>query len=163
MENNTVAQNAVNRELLESIRELLDNEKKNLMINRIRLVLVSACLAVCIMVAAITLGKFSALMQKADTAADVLTEAGNNINTLANDLEKVDFEKLGKSLNSIVDISGETIGEIHQAAGGLDQLVKDADEAMQHINSINFEDLNNGIQRLNDVLEPVANFFKIFK
>ena len=75
----------------------------------------------------------------------------------------MNLEKLGKSLGSIVDVSEETIGEIHNAVDGLDQLVKDADDAMQHINSINFEDLNNGIQRLNDVLEPVANFFKFFK
>ena len=163
MDGITDAQTDTSKELLEAVKELRNNERKNLMINRIRLVIVSVCLVICVITAIVTFSKFGMLMKKVDSAAEVLTEAGNNINTLAKDLEKMDFEKLGKSLGNIVDVSETTIGEIHNAVGGLDTLVKDADDAMQHINSINFEDLNNGIQRLNDVLEPVANFFKFFK
>ena len=163
MEYTAAAQNNTNKEVLDAIRELRATEKKNLRINRIRLVTALLCLVACVIVAIVMFGKAGALMKKADTALDALTDAGNNINALSEEIEKMDLEKLGKSLGNIVDVSEETIGEIHNAVGGLDQLVKDADDAMQHINSINFEDLNNGIQRLNDVLEPVANFFKFFK
>ncbi len=163
MEYTAAAQNNTNKELLDAIRELRATEKKNLRINRIRLMTALLCLVVCVITAIVVFGKFGALMKKADTALDALTDAGNNINALSEEIAKMDLEKLGKSLGNIVDISEETIGEIHQAVGGLDQLVKDADDAMQHINSINFEDLNNGIQRLNDVLEPVANFFNVFR
>ena len=160
MENTVAVQNDTNKELLDAIKELRDSEKKNLRINRIRLATALLCLVVCVIAAIVVFGKAGALMKKADTALDALTDAGNNINALSEEIEKMDLEKLGKSLGNIVDVSEETIGEIHQAVGGLDQLVKDADDAMQHINSVDFENLNNGIQRLNDVLEPVADFFK---
>ncbi|MBR4906318.1 MAG: hypothetical protein IKZ44_05630 [Clostridia bacterium] len=163
MENTVTAQNDANKELLDAIKELRNSEKKNLRINRIKLVTTLLCLVICLIVAIVMFGKAETLMKKADTALDALTDAGNNINALSEEIEKMDLEKLGKSLGNIVDVSEETIGEIHQAVGGLDQLVKDADDAMQHINSVDFENLNNGIQRLNDVLEPVANFFNIFK
>ena len=156
-------QNQTNTELIETIRELRGYEKKNLRINRIRMIISTVSLVICIVLAISVFRSVDSIAEKTDTTLDALTEAGNNISALAEEIEKMDIEKLGKSLGNIVDVSEETIGEIHQAVGGLDQLVKDADDAMQHINSINFEDLNNGIQTLNDVLEPVANFFRIFK
>lgn len=163
MEGVSTVPNGTDLELAAAIKELHRCEKKNLLINRIKLAIASACLLICVVLAVFVFRKSEALIKKTDTAMEVLTEAGNKINTLTDDLEKMDFDKLGKSLGNIVDVSEETIEEIHQAIGGLDQLVKDADDAMQHINSINFEDLNNGIQKLNDILEPVANFFKFFK
>ncbi|MBQ6235924.1 MAG: hypothetical protein IJK54_08385 [Clostridia bacterium] len=163
METTPIPQNRDNTELVEAIRELRGYEKKNLRINRIRLIISAVGLVICIALAVFVYRNVGSIVKKADTALDALTDAGNNINTLSEEIEKMDLEKLGKSLGNIVDISEETIGEIHQAVGGLDQLVKDADDAMQHINSVDFENLNNGIQSLNDVLEPVANFFNVFK
>ncbi len=163
METAPIPQNRDNTELVEAIRELRGYEKKNLRINRIRLIISAVGLVICIALAVFVYRNVGSIVKKADTALDALTDAGNNINTLSEEIEKMDLEKLGKSLGNIVDISEETIGEIHQAVGGLDQLVKDADDAMQHINSVDFENLNNGIQSLNDVLEPVASFFNVFK
>lgn len=160
MEADTIQQ--TNAELAAVIAELREYEKKNLLINRIRLWILSGCLVLGIAMLIFVFCYMGGFMQRADTAVEVLTEAGNNINTLAEDLEKMDFENLGKSLSNIVSVSEVTIGEIHQAAGGLDSLIRDADEAMQHINSVNYEELNNGIKRLNDVLEPLAKFFNIF-
>lgn len=163
METAPVTQNQNNTELADAIRTMHSYEKKNLRINRIRLIISVVSFVICIILALFVFRSVGSIAKKADTALDALTDAGNNINALSEEIEKMDLEKLGKSLGNIVDVSEETIGEIHNAVGGLDQLVKDADDAMQHINSINFEDLNNGIQRLNDVLEPVANFFNVFR
>lgn len=163
METAPILQDQTNTELIETLKTLHRYEKKNLRINRIRLIISVISLVICFILAIFVFQNVGAFTKKADTALDALTDAGNNINALSEEIEQMNLEKLGKSLGNIVDVSEETIGEIHNAVGGLDQLVKDADDAMQHINSINFEDLNNGIQRLNDVLEPVANFFKFFK
>ena len=163
METAPVPQQQINTELAEAIRTLHSYEKKNLRINRIRLIISVVSLVICIILAIFVFRNVGSITKKADTALDALTDAGNNINELSEEIEKMDLEKIGKSLGNIVDVSEETIGEIHQAVGGLDQLVKDADDAMQHINSVDFENLNKGIQTLNDVLEPVANFFRIFK
>lgn len=150
-------------ELKAMFDEMRSYEKKNLRINRIRMIISAVSLAICLALAVFIFRNVGSIAKKADTALDALTDAGNNINALSEEIDKMNLDKLGKSLGNIVEVSEETIAEIHQAAGGLDQLIKDADEAMNHINSVNFEDLNNGIQRLNDVLEPVANFFSIFK
>ena len=163
METAPISQDQTNTELIETLKTLHSYEKRNLRINRIRLIISVVSLVICIILAIFVFRNVSAFTKKADTALDALTNAGNNINALSDRIEKLELEKLAKSLGNIVDVSEETIGEIHNAVGGLDQLVKDADDAMQHINSVDFENLNNGIQRLNDVLEPVANFFKFFK
>lgn len=163
METAPIPQDQTNTELIETLRTLHRYEKKNLRINRIRLIISVISLMICIILAIFVFRNVGAFTKKADIALDSLTNAGSNINALSGRIEKLDIEKLAKSLGNIVEVSEETIDEIHNAVGGLDQLVKDADDAMQHINSINFEDLNNGIQRLNDVLEPIANFFKFFK
>lgn len=163
METAPIPQDQTNTELIETLRTLHTYEKKNLRINRIRLIISVISLMICIILAIFVFRNVGAFTKKADIALDSLTNAGNNINALSGRIEKLDIEKLAKSLGNIVEVSEETIDEIHNAVGGLDQLVKDADDAMQHINSVNFEDLNNGIQRLNDVLEPIANFFKFFK
>ena len=34
--------------------------------------------------------------------------------------------------------------------------------AIGNLSSVNIDDLNSGIKRLNEVLEPLANFFNIF-
>ena len=150
-------------QLKSALDELRAFEKKNLLINRIRMIFSAACLVILIIGLILIAVNVGSVVREVETVSKDVLETGNNINSVAQDLSKIEFEKLGISLQSIADISEDTLKQVYGAAGGLDQLVRDADEAMQHINSVNFEDLNNGIQRLNDVLEPVANFFKFFK
>ena len=150
-------------QLKSALDELRAFEKKNLLINRVRMIFSAACLVILIIGLILIAVNVGSVVREVETVSKVVLETGNNVNAVAQDLSKIDFEKLGISLQSIADISEDTLKQVNGAAGGLDRLVQDADEAMQHINSVNFEDLNNGIQRLNDVLEPVANFFKIFK
>ena len=163
MENTIDVQTRENEELASAIRELQSFEKKNLRINRIRLAISAACFAILLIAAIFLFAKGGPLIRKADAAADLLTNTGETVQSLVNELAEVDVKGLSSSLSNIVRISEETITEIHEATGGLNTLVQDADEAMQHISSVNYEELNTGIQTLNDVLEPVANFFRIFK
>ena len=160
METNTTNPSA--DRLLQTMDELRAYEKKNLRINRIRMVCSAACLILLIIAFVFVSINVKNVLKKVDEVSKVAIETGNNINLVAKDLEKVDFEKLGKSLQGIADVSEDTLKQVNQAAGGLEDLLKGAETAMNHINSINFDDLNNGIQRLNDVLAPVAKFFNIF-
>lgn len=150
-------------QLKNAIDELRAFEKKNLRINRIRMIISAACLAILIVGLIFIAVNVGSVVREVEAVSKVVLETGSNVNTVAQDLSKIDFETLGKSLQSIADISEDTLKQVNASAGGLDSLIKDADEAMQHINSVNFEDLNNGIQRLNDVLQPIAGFFNILK
>lgn len=149
--------------LKQTIEELRSFEKKNLRINRIRMICSIASLSlliIALILLSVNIGKVAKVIDEVSTIA---TETGNNINIVAQDLGKVDFEKLGKSIQGIADIGEDTLKQVNHAAGQLDNLIKGAETAMEHINSVNFEDLNNGIQRLNDVLEPLANFFNLLR
>ena len=149
-------------ELKKTIEELRTYEKKNLFINRLKLICSIASLALCIAAVCIAFFGLQPTVQKLNDMSVTLTEAGKNINTVANDLEKFDFDNLSTSLHSIVETSKDTVDEVYKTAQGLSTLMDTADVAMEHINSIDFENLNNGIQKLNEILEPVANFFHIF-
>ncbi len=157
----SVGQESVDQ-LKQTIDELRKYEKKNLFINRIRMICSAACLLlliIAIVLISINVGK---IMKQVDAVSEVLLKTGETINTVAEDLSKVDFEKLGKSIQNITDIGEDTLKQINQSASELDTLISSAEAAMNHLNSINFGDLNNGIQKLNEVLEPLAKFFNIF-
>lgn len=152
-----------NEKLMQMFEELRTYEKKNLRINRIRMLCSGLGLLILIVALIIGLSFVGTVVSKVNDVSKIAIVTVNNINTIAEQITKVDLEKLGKSLQSIADMGEVTLRQVSTATEGLDELVKDADEAMQHINSVNFQDLNNGIKELNDVLEPIAKFFNVFR
>ncbi len=159
----TVPQADTNEKLMQMFEELRTYEKKNLRINRIRMLCSGLGLLILIVALIIGLSYVGTVVSKVNDVSKIAIVTVNNINTIAEQITKVDLEKLGKSLQSIADMGEVTLRQVSTATEGLDELVKDADEAMQHINSVNFQDLNNGIKELNDVLEPIAKFFNVFR
>lgn len=160
---NTVSVPDNNEQLKQMFEEMRSYEKKNLRINRIRMVCTIAGLTFLIVALIALLVNVGTVVRKVNAVSEVAIKTVNNINAIAEQVTKVDLEKLGSSIQNVAELGEETLQQVKDATEGLDVLVKDADEAMQHINSVNFEDLNNGIQGLNDVLAPIANFFNIFK
>lgn len=160
---NTVSVPDNNEQLKQMFEEMRTYEKKNLRINRIRMVCTIAGLTLLIVALIALLVNVGTVVRKVNAVSEVAIKTVNNINAIAEQVTKVDLEKLGNSIQNVAKLGEETLQQVKDATEGLDVLVKDADEAMQHINSVNFEDLNNGIQGLNDVLAPIANFFHIFK
>ena len=163
METNPITVPDSNAEMRQMFEEMRGYEKKNLRINRIRMICSIAGLALLIIALIVVLVNVGTVVHKVNTVSEAAIKTVNNINTIAEQVTKVDLEKLGNSIQDVAELGEETLQQVKDATADLGSLVKNADDAMQHINSVNFEDLNNGIQRLNDVLEPVANFFKIFK
>ena len=151
----------IDAHLMQTVEELRTLEKKNLRINRLKLLFLLATLIVCIVAALFVYANIASTVRRIDEMSESLTEAGKNINAVAKDLEKFDFDKLSASLQSIVDTSESTVGEVYQAAQGLSVLLEDADVAMNHINAVDIEKLNDGIRQLNDILEPIASFFRV--
>lgn len=155
-------QPTVNDALLKSIEELKTYEKKNLRINRIKLICAFIAAALCVVIAIVLIGSAGRITENIDSISATMTEAGNNINLVAEDLQKIDFELLGNSVQSFADTGTETISQIKEATTGLDTILDEAEGAIQNISSINIDQLNQSIKELHDVLEPLANFFNIF-
>lgn len=149
-------------ELEKTLSELRDYEKKNLRINRIKLICAAAALAVCVVIAAVLIGNVKKITNEVENTAAVMNKAGESINDVAESLSEIDFEALSTSVQTFTGIGTETIEQIKTSTEGLDTLIEDAHTAIGNLSSVNIDDLNSGIKRLNEVLEPLANFFNIF-
>lgn len=74
------------------------------------------------------------------------------------------------SAKTTLDHMDQAITEMETALGAVEGLAEDAgkamegvDAALQNVNSIDFETLNQAITDLRDVVEPMANFFGKFR
>lgn len=146
-----------------TLEELLRYEKKNLLINRIKLVCAALCVVICIVVAIILTVNVGKITKEVESVSAVLTETGENIDVVAKDLNKIDFEALGTSIQSFAEVGTETIEQIKTSTQGLDEIMEQVKIAVGNLSDVNIEELNNGIKTLSDVLTPLAKFFNAFR
>ena len=155
-------QTVPNDSLLKTIEELREYEKKNLRINRVKLICAIAALALCILIAIVLFVNIGQITRNIEDLSAAVEETGENINNVAIDLQKIDFQTLSESAQDFTKAGTETIGQIKDATSGLDTLLNEAQTALKNISSINIDQLNESIQELHDVLQPLSNFFKVF-
>ena len=146
-----------------SIEELIRYEKKNLRINRIRLVCSLIAVALCVIIAVVLSVNVGRVVNEVEKVSDVMTEAGESINKVATSLNEIDFATLEKSVETFADVGTETIRQIQNSTKDLDTILEEVRTSINRLGSVNIDDLNNGIKTLNDVLEPLANFFHLFQ
>lgn len=140
-------------ELHQTLSELRDYEKKNLKMNRIKMICVIAIAALAFLTALILIINVGNVTSKIETLSKSVTETSETINAVAKDLNQVDLQKLAASIQTIADDGEDAILSIGKSAG----------EALEKINSIDIDELNAGIKTLSEVLEPLAKFFKAFQ
>ncbi len=149
--------------LVKTIEELRTYEKKNLRINRIKLCCSAVAAILCIIIAIVLSVYIGRITKNIDDLSAVMTEAGENITIVAEDLQKIDFEKLGGSVQMFAVTGTETINQVKEATKGLDVILDNANDAITNISNINIAQLNQSIQELHDVLKPLADFFNVFR
>lgn len=84
-----------------------------------------------------------------DQVAGTLT----NINTTIQDM------KLAEMTKSITDVAKEGSAGISDALEQIDQAMEGVSSAIKVIEGLDIQGLNDGISKLNDVLEPMSKFF----
>lgn len=148
------------------IDELHALEKKNYRINRIRMICSILSLIVLTAAAVVLLMNVKTVVTKADRITTTVSQAGtqfedvtNDIDVVLKDLEKIEFSKLGKSLQEIADLTKSAVEQINDSAGDLDKIVKSAETVLDNLSSLKIDSLNNGITELNRVLEDIKLFF----
>lgn len=152
-----------NESLQNSIEELKQLERKNLRLNRIKLICLALTTAACVLICVMLLVNIGKITKNIDDLSAVMTEAGSNINTVAQDLQKLDFRALGESVETFATTGAETVDQIRSSTQGLETLIEQISNAMKNLQSINIEQLNDSIQEMHDVLEPLSKFFKAFQ
>ncbi len=123
------------------LEEILKAQKKTLLGTRIVAVAaVGICVAVCI--------SLGILVPKVITTLDNVNDAVARTETLVASAE-------------------QSLSEIDGMITNVNDLVLDntesLEQAMENLNSINFDELNQAIQDLGDVVEPLANFVNKFR
>ncbi len=148
--------------LQETLDELKRMETKNLRMNRIKMVCVLVVAIVFLVVGTFVLINVQRVVRETESVAETVKEATVNINSVAKELNEIDYAELGKKLQSIVGMAEESMKVVSSSAGNLDQLITDSKTTMERLKSLDIEGLNAGIKRMNDVLKPLAEFFNIF-
>ena len=147
----------------DTLQELLRYEKKNLRINRIKLLCAALCVVICAVVAIVLIKNVNTITKEVETVSEVMTQTGENIDAVANDLSKIDFETLGISVQAFADVGTETIEQIKASTQGLDEIMAQVKIAVTNLSDINIDELNKGIKTLNDVLKPLEKLVEYFK
>jgi len=136
-------------EMLELMKKLEESSRKQLLYARIQCVaavVAVVCFAAIFFLIKDFLPQISAIVTQIPGVVDQMETVLGNLEVVTTELAAVDFESMITGINSLVS-SGET---------GLQ-------ETVAKLNSIDFETLNKAIQNLSEVIEPMANFFKVFK
>ena len=105
----------------------------------------SFCTGVAAVCCAALLALSLLLVPKVLTVMDSMEEVMGNLETITSELSDADIAGMVRDLDAL-------------ATGTESQL----SEAMEKLNSIDFETLNKAIANLSDAVEPMARFFNIF-
>lgn len=82
------------------------------------------------------------ILPKVNTLLDSAITSLNNVNSITREISKIDFEGLIDDVGSLVTTTEDDLAL-----------------TMEKLNSIDFEGLNEGIENLSAVIEPLADFF----
>ena len=144
------------------LKEILTTEKKRLRFARFGFIFsVAALLFGVIAVIALLIG-LHAVDTKIGDITDTLIDTAARINTVADQLNEIDFEALEESYLSFAESGAETIEQMQAALTSLSELSEQAETALSNLKAIDIETLNKSIAQLSQVLTPMANFFGRF-
>lgn len=138
-----------NKEMLELLQKIESNSRRQMVFARV------SCIAVVVMMGCIA-GIFFLIRDFLPEIAAIVTEIPavvaqmevvlENLEVVTENLSAVDFGVMVEGINALVS-TGQT---------GLE-------ETVTKLNDIDFEALNTAIRNLAEVVEPLADFFKVFK
>jgi len=137
-----------NKELLELLNKIEASNRKQLMYTRIQCiaaVLAVACFAGIFFLIKDFLPQISAIITEIPGVVEQMEIVLSNLEIVTSELTAVDFEGMVAGVNTLVQT-----GQL-----GLEQTV-------ENLNAIDFDTLNQAIQDLADVVEPLAKFSKLF-
>ncbi len=151
------------------LKQILDAQKKQIRLARIRLVLSAVCVVLLAAALVTVFLTVQYVQTQVDTAVGALKETAGNVNEIAEDLKTIDFAALEQSYRSLADVGTETMTALQDEIEGIGTLSEQAEKILENVgtaldklNSVDIDSLNEGIKRLNEVLEPLSNFFSAF-
>ena len=137
-----------NKELLELLKKIEESNRKQLIYTRVQCVaavVAVACFAGIYFLIKDFLPQISAIITQIPGVVAQMEVVLGNLEVVTTELAAVDFAGMIDGVNTLV-------------ATGQASLV----ETVGRLNAIDFEALNTAIDTLNQVIDPLAKFFKVF-
>ena len=135
--------------ILQLLEQIEKTNQKNVLYARLQFVF-AAVAAVCCAVLLFSGLKVLPELQAAATQAEIVL---NNLEDVTTELAKADLGSMVENVDGLVS--------------NVDALVSTSqvgvEETMDKLNKIDFDALNQAIEDLSDVIEPIAKFFKTFR
>lgn len=131
-----------NQEQIQRILEKMEmNSRKQLLYSRIQLICTVVLCGCCM----VLLFKIRQFMPQLELLATQAEQVLNNLEAVTGELQKLDMVAMVENINALVSTSREGV-----------------EEALGTINEINFDTLNQAIEDLAAVVQPMADFVKRF-
>ena len=131
----------------EMTQELLQVEKKQFSMLRIMMIANVVLAAGLVLALLLVVPRLLTVASEAETAL-------KEVNTLAGNAEKT-----LEGIDEVVENANTTVGS---AGRVLEENAEKMEEALEHINGIDFEKLNDAIRDLAQAVEPLANLGRVF-
>ena len=131
-----------NQKLLELLERMEKANRKQVIYARLQFVFSIVAALCCVVLVLAGMQVLPALQETAAQAEAVL----GNLETVTEELANADIGGMVKNVDSLVTTSQTGV-----------------EQTMSKINAIDFEALNDAIQDLSDVIEPIAKFFNTFR
>ncbi len=138
-----------NREMLALLEKIEAANRKQLLYTRIQcgaMLLAAVCIGGIYVLIRALAPQVSAVVTELPGLVTQLETVLGNLELVTRELTAVDFSAMVEGINTLV-ATGQT---------GLE-------ETVAKLNAIDFEALNQAIDTLNQVIEPLAQFFKVFR
>ena len=133
------------RELLERLDKSNRQQVKNARLQSVLAILTAVCFLALVFVIVSVVPQFEALFTELDSLLEQAETVMTNLETVTTELTQVDFAGMVNDVDQLVTSSQQGL-----------------EETLEKVNSIDFENLNDAIESLAQVIEPLSKFFKVF-
>ncbi len=137
-------QHMINQE--EHNKEMAQTEKAQLKYQKLSFVMSALSAVIMAVILIIVIGLASYIVPKVDT---IYTSTMKNLNNLEELTTELNEAHLSETVNNINNLTLNATGDLSKA--------------MSKLNSIDLETLNQSIQALHDIIEPMAKLFKVVR
>lgn len=135
--------------LVELLERMEQTNKKQVFYARLQFLFTVVAALCCVVLLLSGMSVLPKLQETAVQAEAVLT----NLETVTTELAKVDLNSMVQNMDTLVT---DVDGLVGTSQVGVEQ-------AMEKLNAIDFDALNEAIKDLSDVIDPIARFFNKYK
>ena len=154
------------KELIELLKKVEESNRQQTRFVKIQCILTAATLLCCLVVFIMVANVLPQILPKLNAVTTQLQTVLSNVEQVTEDLANTDLESMIQGVDSLVGNVDGLVGDVGGLVDDVDVLVASGQDSlrktMDKLNAINFETLNQAIEDLAAVVEPLAKFFNVF-